>query len=244
MPRVPLLLCILLASAMGGEAAIDTPLFTADARILFQGDSITDGNRGRSTDPNHILGHGYQFIIAARAGAAFPERKLVFMNRGVSGNRVPDLAGRWAKDALELKPDVLSILVGINDFSHAANGKDPATAESYEQAYDALLASTIAALPKVRLVLGEPFLLPVGRFSEGFATHADALAKYQAAVARLGQKYHAPVVHYQALFDAACKRAPADYWIWDGVHPTYPGHALMADEWLRAVTAFFATPSP
>ena len=82
---------------------------------MFQGDSITDGNRGRSADPNHILGHGYVFIIAAKYGAAFPEAKLDFMNRGVSGNTVLDLEKRWQKDALDLKPDLLSILIGVND---------------------------------------------------------------------------------------------------------------------------------
>ena len=92
--------------------------FSKDARVLFQGDSITDGNRGRSADPNHILGHGYAFIVAAKYGAAFPQLNLVFLNRGVSGNKVTDLAGRWAKDTLELKPDVLSVLIGVNDRGH------------------------------------------------------------------------------------------------------------------------------
>jgi len=91
------------------------PAFSENARILFQGDSITDGNRGRSADPNHILGHGYCFIIAAQYGAQFPEKKLTFMNRGISGNTVSNLQARWQKDTLDLKPDVLSILIGVND---------------------------------------------------------------------------------------------------------------------------------
>ena len=78
---------------------------------MFQGDSITDGNRGRSPDPNHILGHGYAFIIAAKHGALFPESKLEFFNRGVSGNTVLDLEKRWQKDTLDLKPDVLALLL-------------------------------------------------------------------------------------------------------------------------------------
>ncbi len=91
------------------------PAFHDHDTILFQGDSITDGNRGRSPDPNHILGHGYVFIIAAKYGAAFPERNLNFMNRGVSGNTVADLAQRWQQDTLDFKPDLLSILIGVND---------------------------------------------------------------------------------------------------------------------------------
>ena len=89
------------------------PAFSDGARILFQGDSITDGNRGRNADPNHILGHGYQFLIAAHYGAELAERDLVFMNRGISGNRVSDLARRWQKDTIDLKPDLLSILIGM-----------------------------------------------------------------------------------------------------------------------------------
>ena len=230
------------APAASAEPPPGVQALPVGARILFQGDSITDGNRGRSPDPNHILGHGYQFLLAAQLGAAWPERKLVFLNRGVSGNRVADLAQRWQQDALDLKPDVVSILVGVNDFTHAQDGSVPGTAGSYEAAYDALLARTVAALPAVRFVLGEPFLLPVGRFAGNFPAHAAALAPYQEAVVRLARKYHAPLVRYQQLFTTACAQAPADYWIWDGVHPTYNGHGLMAVEWLRTWDAGAAAP--
>lgn len=94
--------------------------------FLFQGDSITDGNRGRSADPNHVLGHGYAFAVASRIGADFPAQGFAFYNRGVSGNKVADLQRRWPADALALKPDVLSILVGIND----ANATVTAPAEA------------------------------------------------------------------------------------------------------------------
>src|SRR5436190_11183930 len=93
------LLVLLLTSLFAAlYAAEPLAAFTPGARILFQGDSITDGNRGRSADPNHILGHGYAFIIAAKFGAAFPEANLEFFNRGVSGNTVLDLEKRWPKD--------------------------------------------------------------------------------------------------------------------------------------------------
>jgi len=210
---------------------VDVPLFKENARVLFQGDSITDGNRGRNEDPNHILGHGYCFIIAAQYGAHYPERKLAFLNRGVSGNKVTDLAARWQKDTLDLKPDVLSILIGVNDLSFGV------TAEQYEQRYDQLLADTMKALPKVRLVLCEPFGLPVGGKKDVWEKYRADLAARQAIVARLGEKYHAPIVHFQKMFEDATQRAPADYWIWDGIHPTYSGHQLMADEWIRVVRA-------
>lgn len=207
------------------------PGFSEGARILFQGDSITDGNRGRNKDPNHILGHGYQFIISCKYGAELAERHLVFMNRGISGNRVSDLANRWQADTLDLKPDVLSILIGINDLDSGV------TAEQFEQQYEQLLASTLQTLPNVKLVLCEPFGLPVAGKKQAWEKFRADLEIRQAIVAKLGARYHAPVVHFQKVFDDATKRAPADYWIWDGIHPTYPGHQLMADEWIRVVQA-------
>lgn len=202
--------------------------------MLFQGDSITDGNRGRTADPNHILGHGYVFVIASKYGAAYPERKLTFLNRGVSGNTVANLAARWQADTLDLKPDVLSILIGINDLDKSV------TAEQFGQQYDQLLADTVRALPNVRLVLGEPFGARVGKFdNDQWDARLAELKKRQAIVATLAEKYHAALVHYQRAFDEAMRRAPADYWIWDGVHPTYSGHQIMAEEWIRTVNEFW-----
>lgn len=83
--------------------------------ILFQGDSITDGNRGRDEDPNHILGHSYAYIIGGKLGNERAEENLVFYNRGVSGDRISDLYARWNEDAISLQPDIISILIGVND---------------------------------------------------------------------------------------------------------------------------------
>ena len=219
-------LLFLLALPCSAAQTVDPiPAFTPDARILFQGDSITDGNRGRNTDPNHILGHGYVFIIAARHGAAFPQANLEFMNRGVSGHTVVELKNRWQKETLELKPDILSILIGVND-----NAKVPL--DEYEQIYDELLTETRVANPKVKLVLGEPFVKPSGTIDEG-------IRKRQEIVARLARKHGAALVRYQHIFDEAAKVAPPDYWVWDNVHPTYRGHQLMADEWERVVREFW-----
>lgn len=209
------------------------PAFAPSARVLFQGDSITDGNRGRSADPNHILGHGYAFIIAAKFGAGFPEAKLDFINRGVGGNTVVEMEKRWQKDTLDLKPDVLSILIGVNDHSHGV------PLDQYEQVYDKLITDAKAANPNLKLVLCEPFTLPVGKRKEDYESWFGGIRKRQEIVARLAQKHGAALVHFQRVFDDAAKRAPADYWIWDGVHPTYRGHQLMADEWERTVRQFW-----
>jgi lysophospholipase L1-like esterase len=216
----------LLVPLVGLYALEPLAAFSPNARILFQGDSITDGNRGRSADPNHILGHGYVFIIAARHGAAFPAAQFDFSNRGVSGNTVLDLEKRWQQDTLDLKPDVLSILIGVND-----NGRGVGL-EQYEQVYDRLIRAAKAANPRLKLVLGEPFVKPTGSLDEG-------IRKRQEIVARLATQHGAALVRYQRVFDEAAKQAPTDYWIWDSVHPTYRGHQLMADEWERTVRAFW-----
>jgi lysophospholipase L1-like esterase len=212
------------------------PAFHKNDRVLFQGDSITDGNRGRSLDPNHILGHGYVFIIAAKYGAEFAELNLDFLNRGVSGNTAGDLARRWQSDTLDLKPDLLSILVGVNDQGHGV------PLDQFEQTYDKLLADARAANPNIRLVLCAPFTLPTGKKKEDYETWSAGIKQRQEIVARLARKYHAALVRFQPAFEAACKKAPAEHWIWDGVHPTYSGHQLMADEWVQTVREFWPKP--
>ena len=224
--RLLLLAAALLAPLTGLPAAEPIPAFVTGAHILFQGDSITDGCRGRGADPNHILGHGYAFIIGARNGAAFPEANLEFLNSGVGGHTVLDLEKRWQKDTLDLKPDILSLLIGVNDSSRHV------PFEEYERVYEKLISEAKAANPNLKLVLGEPFRLPAGAFSED-------IRKRQEIVARLAQKHGAALVHYQRVFDEAAQRAPAKYWVWDGVHPTYRGHQLMADEWERVVREFW-----
>jgi lysophospholipase L1-like esterase len=218
-----LLTLLLLALVVDARATEPIAAFSQGSRILFQGDSITDGNRGRSLDPNHILGHGYAFIIAARHGAAFPERKLDFFNRGVSGNTVLNLELRWAKDTLALKPDLLSVMIGVND-----NGKGVAL-EAYETTYDKILTDARAQNPKLKIVLMEPFVRHPGK------PVPEGIVARQAIVAKLAQKHGAALVQLQKLFDDAATKTADDYWVWDSVHPTYRGHQLMADEWERVV---------
>lgn len=218
-----LLTFLLLALVVDARALEPIAAFSPESRILFQGDSITDGNRGRSLDPNHILGHGYAFIIAARHGAAFPERKLEFFNRGVSGNTVLHLQNRWTKDTLALKPDLLSVMVGVNDHSKGV------PLEAYEAAYDKILTEARAQNPKLKLVLMEPFVRHPGK------PVPEGIVARQAIVAKLAQKHGAALVRLQKLFDDAAAKTADDYWVWDSVHPTYRGHQLMADEWERVV---------
>jgi lysophospholipase L1-like esterase len=236
MKRIILLAVTLLIPVAAIHSTERIGVFMPGARILFQGDSITDGKRGRSADPNHILGHGYAFIIAAKYGAAFAPLKLEFINRGISGNTVLDLQKRWTADTIELKPDVLSVMIGINDEGHGV------PVDQYEATYDALLTAAKTANPKLRLVLCEPFTLPVGKRKENYETWRAGVQARQDVVARLAAKHGAALVRFQQVFEAACNVAPAEYWIWDGVHPTYSGHQLMADEWERTVCEKWPAP--
>jgi lysophospholipase L1-like esterase len=221
------------ATASSGNS---NPKLKTGAVILFQGDSITDGNRGRNTDPNHIMGHGYAFSIASRVGADYPEKRYQFYNRGISGNKVNDLEKRWQTETLDLKPDVLSILVGVNDSSSVVLKREPfISVEKYEEIYTSLLEQTKVAFPTILFVLCEPFILSVGRVKENWEAYHSDIVQRQAVVRKLATKYNAVFVGFQEVFDQACKKAPADYWIWDGVHPTVAGHELMAREWLKQV---------
>jgi lysophospholipase L1-like esterase len=208
----------------------------AGAVILFQGDSITDGNRGRNEDPNHIMGHGYAFTIASRVGADYPEKSYRFYNRGISANKVTDLEKRWQTDTLDLKPDILSILVGVNDANSVVYNRQPSVSvEQYHEVYQALIEQTRALFPEIMLVLGEPFVLKVGRMNEKWEASYSDMLKRQAIVRKLAEKYNAIFVGFQEVFDKTCEKVPCDYWIWDGVHPTVAGHELMAREWMEQV---------
>lgn len=209
----------------------------ASSLVVFQGDSITHGGRGPAEDPNHILGHSYPFLIAAEAAARHPGRGWRFVNRGVSGDTVTDLAARWQRDALDHRPDVLSILVGVNDVGEVMDGKsDDLSGAAFRSAYRSLLERTHEALPSVRLVLGEPFYLPTSPRLELRQTWAARVTTYAAVVRELADSYGATFLPYQRAMDAAVEQAPAEHWIWDGIHPTYAGQRILADAWIAAVS--------
>jgi lysophospholipase L1-like esterase len=201
--------------------------------ILFQGDSITDAGRDKKTlDANHAkaLGNGYPALAAGALLGSYPDLELKIFNRGISGNKVPDLEARWQADAIDLKPDVLSILIGVNDLWHTlAFGKTyKGTVQDYETGYRKLLERTRKELPGVRIVVCEPFTT---RTSDDF----KALAGYRAVARKLAEEMKLTFVPFQSVFDAAIKAAPAEFWLWDGVHPTPPGHALMLQTWRDVV---------
>ena len=206
-------------------------------RILFQGDSITDALRSRESDL--YPGNGYPTLVKARLGYEQPG-EYEFLNRGISGNRIVDLYARIKKDLINLKPDVLSILIGVNDVWHEVEIENGVDAVKFERIYDMLLTEVEEALPGIRILILEPFVL------HGSATEAieekpqrweyfrDETPLRAAAAKRVAEKHGAVWVPLQERFDEACRLAPAEYWLWDGVHPTQMGHELIARAWLEA----------
>lgn len=203
--------------------------------FLFQGDSITDGNRTRNSDWNHVMGHGFAYLIASRLWYDHPEKKFQFFNRGVSGNKITDLAARWQSDTFDLKPDLLNILVGVNDTEAAVKGNKENTTDQFESDYRKLLERTKEKLPDVQLVLCIPFLFPVGRVKDKLEVYQKELRPRQEIVRKLAKEFNAIEIDFQSEFDKALKKAAADYWIWDGIHPMPAGHELMARFWINEV---------
>lgn len=203
--------------------------------ILFQGDSITDAGRKRDVaDANSAtaMGEGYAWFTTAQMLVDSSSANLKFFNRGVSGNKVYQLAERWQADCLDLKPDVLSILIGVNDYWHTKSFGYKATLETYEHDLHALLKRTKDALPNIKFVVCEPFLLECGNVKPDWP---GEFASYRKAAGRLAEEMQAVFVPFQAMFDAAVKIAPPATWAGDGVHPSASGAALMAHWWLKTV---------
>ena len=205
--------------------------------ILFQGDSITDC--GRDKDNHRHMGHGYATMVAGAVMAENPGQYRC-MNRGISGNRIVDLYARIKLDMINLKPDYMSILIGINDVWHEIGGHNGVDAEKFEMVYDWMIQELLRDVPGLKLMLLEPFVLP-GRATcnteeipdrwEYFRTETDLR---RAAVKRLAEKHGLVFVPLQEKFNAANADAPADgYWLADGVHPTAAGHELIKQAWLE-----------
>jgi lysophospholipase L1-like esterase len=211
-------------------------MIASNHSILFQGDSITDAgrDRGRSA-PNDAgaMGSGYAYLAMSRLLADRPQSGLRVFNRGISGNRVPDLHDRWSADCLKLEPNVLSILIGINDLWHKMDGRYAGTVADYETGYRELLEKTRRALPATKIVICDPFVLRCGAVTERWFPELD---QRRGVAAKLALEFNTAFVRFQAAFDRALAAGSApEYWAADGVHPTPQGHQLMADAWLSIV---------
>lgn len=202
--------------------------------LLFTGDSITDCGRSRDANAVNVgLGDGYVLLTAAMLLTDRPAAGLRILNRGISGNRIVDLYARIKYDLINLRPNAVSILIGVNDTWHEFGDRNGVAVPKYERVYRELLGEVRQALPNVRFILCEPFVLRCGVVTGDWVAEID---QRRAAVRRLAGEFGAVVVPFQAAFDEAVRRAPPAFWAADGVHPTPAGHMLMARTWLKAVT--------
>jgi lysophospholipase L1-like esterase len=171
------------------------------------------------------------------AGAALLEKyaalELKIFNKGISGNKVYQLAERWDKDCLEIRPDVLSILIGVNDIWHKYKKEYNGTIEVYRNDYISLLERTKKVLPGVKLIIGEPFAIKSGSAVED--RWYPEFYEYQKAAKEIASQFGAVFLPYQSIYDEAQKLAPGVFWTGDGVHPTLAGAQLMAHAWLDVI---------
>lgn len=219
------------------ETDVDTRMIDQlpdNATVLLQGDSITDAGRNRdhqgTANDFAMLGNGYAKLVAYHLLSRYPDKGLKVFNRGISGHKVPDLDARWDRDCIDLAPDLVSILIGVNDIWHKLNGNYDGTADQYGEQLAALLNRTQENLPGVRLVVCEPFVLRCGAVNDRWFPdfdHRRALCK--AAAEEAGAVF----VPFQSMFDAAVEAgSEPSVWAGDGVHPSAQGAALMAMRWM------------
>lgn len=203
--------------------------------ILFQGDSITDAGRDRKNQTSNNsrgLGRGYPMLVAGGLLTDYAGRDLRVHNRGISGNKVPDLQKRWQDDCLDIKPDILSILIGVNDIWHKLAGRYNGTVADYRDGYRDLLTLTQDKLPNTRIVICEPFVLRCGAVKDDWFPEFDHRREAANAIAA---ELKLTLVPFQKMFDEAVKTTKPEYWAGDGVHPTLAGHSLMAKTWREVV---------
>ncbi|TWT74424.1 GDSL-like Lipase/Acylhydrolase [Posidoniimonas polymericola] len=225
------------ATHASAAAAAKTSMIPDGATILFQGDSITDAGRNKdapAANDHEALGNGYAFLTAASLLVDRPDAGLKCYNRGISGNKVHQLAERWQQDCLDLKPDVLSILIGVNDIWHWLNGNYDGTIDTYRDDYRQLLERTKSELPSTRIVICEPFVLKTGAVGDKWFPKFD---EFRTAAKELADEFADVWVPFQSMFDKAITIAAPSHWAGDGVHPSAAGAALMAHAWRRAVDA-------
>ena len=196
--------------------------------VLFQGDSVTDA--GRNGDN---LGSGHQNTLAAWFSAMYPQKNVKFINRGIGGHRVCDLQKRWKTDCLDLKPTVVSILIGINDTWRRYDSNDPTSTEKFETGYRDLLEQIRKNL-NARIIICEPFLLHV---MNGQSQWREDLNPKIDVVRKLAIEFDTLLVPLDGIFAQAATRQTPAFWTADGVHPTPTSHALISQNWLKSVNA-------
>ncbi len=205
--------------------------------FLFQGDSITDAGRDDDNQDNFGLGCGYAFLLASEI-ERHHKGEVKFVNRGVSGDRITDVYARIKEDIINLKPDYMSILIGVNDVSHELTMGCGVGPRKFKKIYEMLIEEITESLPHIKIIILEPFVLKgsaTEKLWEGFNTEVRKLAKVSEEIS---QEYNLKFVPLQEEFDKASSDGDTRYWSVDGIHPTSAGHQLIKEELQKAVADF------
>lgn len=201
--------------------------------ILFQGDSITDGGRGKgNTDPNHFIGHSFPYILSAELSYKYIDKNPSFFSRGVSGNDSLQMYARWREDAVNLKPTLINILIGINDAGKWVRGCGSSPAQ-YKNILEIMIEETKKELDGVEFILCEPFYFPKKDEEASLKAYEDILVR-QDIIKELSKKYECVFVPLQKELEKyAEKLGSREKILWDGVHPTILGHSVISKKWLE-----------
>ena len=199
-------------------------------KIVFFGDSITDAAKN-DTYLAYSYGQGYVGFVAGELLSQNPE-KYEILNRGNSGHRIVDLYAGIQQRVWNNAPDVLSILIGVNDVWHGITANNGVDIKRFEKVYRAIIEESLELFPDLKIILCEPFFL------DGTATHEHynefcKIKSYAQTVKCLAQEYDLYFLPLQKKLDEKAAEYPAEYWLWDGVHPTRGGAKIIADEWLK-----------
>ena len=195
--------------------------------ILFQGDSITDTGRDYAHDPK--MGYGYATMTAGKILVDYPGQ-FRFLNRGISGNRIVDVYARIKKDIINLKPDYLSILIGVNDVWHEISEHNGVSAEKFRMVYDLLIRELKEALPELKILVLEPFVLEGPATKHAIDTFTTEVAKRAAVCKELAEEHGLIFIPLQKKLEALAQATSNTYVLIDGVHPNTAGHELISRE--------------
>lgn len=201
--------------------------------FLFQGDSITDANRDDDNDDS--LGCGYAFLLASDL-LKNKKDEFRFINRGNSGDRITDVYVRIKEDIINLKPDMMSILIGVNDVSHELTQNCGVTPEKFEKIYSMLIEEVTEALPEIKIFILEPFIMKGIHTESRWDEFSCEVQKTAKASANIAEKFNLEFIPLQDKFDAAAADGNHRYWSVDGIHPSAAGHQLIKEELQKAIT--------